>query len=289
MCWSRPRRGAGTATGPRSTWSARTWSGRSSWIDKDGDLDGDGLQEYRTRAPHGYYNQGWKDAGDAIVHPDGRLASLPIALCEIQGLVVAAKRAWADVLDQVYGDVLRRRPAARAGTAAGRGDRDQVLVGEPRAPTTWGSTGTSSRSGRSRPTPGSSCGLARSTARASRYSVAGPAAGTPTCGAAGESARCRTAHVAYNPFSYQLGSVWPHDNALIAAGFRHYGLDARGRQVARGTVRRGRAVLVPAAARAVRRAAARRGRVPGAVPGRQRAAGVGVGSGHSAAGDPARA
>ena len=51
-----------------------------SWIDTDGDLDGDGLQEYQTRSPQGYYNQGWKDAGDAIVGADGALASLPIAL-----------------------------------------------------------------------------------------------------------------------------------------------------------------------------------------------------------------
>ncbi len=41
-------------------------------------------------------------------------------------------------------------------------------------------------------------------------------------------------HVAYNPFSYQVGSVWPHDNAIIAAGFHHYGLDAEAAKVARG-------------------------------------------------------
>src|SRR5579859_2824269 len=75
-----------------------------AWIDADGDIDGDGLQEYRTRSPQGYYNQGWKDAGDAITDSAGRVAALPIALCEHQGLVVAAKRAWADVLEQVYGD-----------------------------------------------------------------------------------------------------------------------------------------------------------------------------------------
>lgn len=63
------------------------------WIDRDGDLDGDGLQEYRTRAgEHGSYNQGWKDSGDAIVHEDGSQAPLPLATCELQGYVVAAKR-----------------------------------------------------------------------------------------------------------------------------------------------------------------------------------------------------
>src|SRR2546423_2132327 len=51
-----------------------------AWIDHAGDRDRDGLQEYATRSSHGYYNQGWKDAGDAIQHADGTLAKLPIAL-----------------------------------------------------------------------------------------------------------------------------------------------------------------------------------------------------------------
>lgn len=62
-------------------------------IARDGDSDGDGLQEYKTRSPDGYYNQGWKDSGDGIVRGDGSIAKLPIALCEHQGLVVAAKRS----------------------------------------------------------------------------------------------------------------------------------------------------------------------------------------------------
>src|SRR5207247_8547175 len=53
------------------------------WIDRYGDRDRDGLQEYKTRSSHGYYNQGWKDAGDAIVMADGSLATLPIATCEL--------------------------------------------------------------------------------------------------------------------------------------------------------------------------------------------------------------
>src|SRR5205807_692936 len=71
----------------------------------DGDLDGDGLQEYKTRAgANGYYNQGWKDASDGIVDADGKLSKLPIALCEHQAYVVAAKRAWADVVEEVWSD-----------------------------------------------------------------------------------------------------------------------------------------------------------------------------------------
>lgn len=76
-----------------------------SWIDADGDSDGDGLQEYQTRAgPQGYYNQGWKDSGKAVVNADGSVAELPLALCELQGYVVAAKRGWAKVLEEAFDD-----------------------------------------------------------------------------------------------------------------------------------------------------------------------------------------
>src|SRR4029079_17071117 len=67
------------------------------WIDTRGDLDGDGLQEYMTRSRHGYYNQGWKDAWDAIPHADGSIPPLPIALCELQGYVYDAKLRMADI------------------------------------------------------------------------------------------------------------------------------------------------------------------------------------------------
>jgi len=69
------------------------------WIDQSGDRDRDGFQEYKTRSTHGYYNQGWKDAGDAIPHADGSLAPLPLALCELQGYVYDAKQRMADIYE----------------------------------------------------------------------------------------------------------------------------------------------------------------------------------------------
>ena len=76
-----------------------------AWIDRDGDIDDDGLQEYQTRAGDwGYYNQSWKDSGIAIVNSDGTNATLPIATCELQGYVVAAKREWANVVEQAFDD-----------------------------------------------------------------------------------------------------------------------------------------------------------------------------------------
>jgi glycogen debranching enzyme len=66
-------------------------------IDWYGDLDGDGFQEYQTRSPQGYENMGWKDAGDAVVYPDGRQVKQPKALCELQGYVFDAWVRTAEV------------------------------------------------------------------------------------------------------------------------------------------------------------------------------------------------
>ena len=104
MCSLPRRRGRGTPDREALDFVRPNVERALSWIDTDGDLDGDGLQEYRTRSAQGYYNQGWKDAGDAIVGADGELAALPIALCEHQSLVIAAKRSWASVLESVYGE-----------------------------------------------------------------------------------------------------------------------------------------------------------------------------------------
>jgi glycogen debranching enzyme len=77
----------------RSMWPAL--ESALSWIDRDGDVDGDGFVEYQRQAPSGLLHQGWKDADDAVVHADGTIAEGPIALCEVQGYVYAARRAGA--------------------------------------------------------------------------------------------------------------------------------------------------------------------------------------------------
>jgi glutathione S-transferase len=71
------------------------------WIDQYGDRDGDGFQEYQTRAAKGYENMGWKDAGDAVLYPDGSLVKGPKALCELQGYVYAAWTGMADIFDVI--------------------------------------------------------------------------------------------------------------------------------------------------------------------------------------------
>ena len=67
------------------------------WIDRYGDLDGDGFVEYRRRSSRGLASQGWKDSVDSISHAGGELATGSIALCEVQGYAYAARRAGAEL------------------------------------------------------------------------------------------------------------------------------------------------------------------------------------------------
>jgi glycogen debranching enzyme len=201
------------------------------WVDRFGDSDGDGLQEYATRSSHGYYNQGWKDSEEAVLDREGRKAPLPIALCEHQGYVVAAKRAWADVLESLFED----------DQAAGRLRSEAARLAEMiEERFWWEAEGTYylGLDGDKRPIE----------------TVASNAAHLLWSGAV-ENGRARrvaqrllepdmfsgwgirtlaSSHKAFNPFAYHLGTVWPHDNAIAAAGFRRYGLDEEAVRVADG-------------------------------------------------------
>ena len=201
------------------------------WIDRDGDPDQDGLQEYQTRAKTGgYYNQGWKDAGDAILDERGELATLPIALCEHQGFVAAAKRAWAEVLEQAYGD------DKGAATLRAQADRLVEMIEER---FWWEEEGTYylGLDGSKRPLRT----VASNPGQLLWSGVVDPARAARTTERllaedmwSGWGIRTLSRrHPAYNPFSYQLGSVWPHDNVIAAAGFRHYGLDEAAQKVIR--------------------------------------------------------
>ncbi len=200
-----------------------------AWVDRDGDIDGDGLQEYAPRSANGYFNQGWKDEGHAILHGDGSLPDLPIATCENQGLVVAAKRGWAHVLEGAYGEKLS---AQRLYDEA---NRLADLIEEKFF---WEEENTYylGLDGNKRPieSVASNAGqllyygaidedraklLARRLFEDDMWS--------------GWGIRTLSArHPKYNPFSYQIGSVWPHDNVLIAAGLRRYGFDQEAQRIA---------------------------------------------------------
>jgi glycogen debranching enzyme len=203
-----------------------------SWIDTSGDIDGDGLQEYQTRAGHaGYYNQGWKDAGDGIVDADGSPPPLPIALCEHQAYVVAAKRAWAGVLEEVYGDT---------GGADRLRDEATRLAALLEERFWWAEEGTYYLGLDGDKNPIRS--VTSNPGHLLWAEAVVPERAAHVCDRllrddlwSGWGIRTLTdAHPAYNPFSYQLGSVWPHDNAICAAGFRRYRLDPQAAHVARG-------------------------------------------------------
>jgi glycogen debranching enzyme len=200
------------------------------WIDRYGDRDRDGLQEYQTRSSHGYYNQGWKDAGDAIPADDGTLAPLPLATAELQGYVYDAKLRMADVYDVLGRSTDARRLRRQAGELFDRVN-DKLW---------WEEEGTYflGLDGRKQPIRS----VASNAGHLLQSGIVPPERARRVVARlmaddmwSGWGVRTLSSdHPAYNPFSYHTGSVWPHDNAMIAGGFRRYGFDAEAARIAKG-------------------------------------------------------
>jgi glycogen debranching enzyme len=190
------------------------------WIDRCGDVDGDGFYEYARRSATGLRNQGWKDSHDAIFHADGSQAEGPIALCEMQAYVYAAKLAGAR-LSRLLGGLERAQSL----------EREAAQLRERFAQAFWCEelgTYAMALDGDKRPcrVVSSNAGQCLFTGIALREH-AERVARTLTDDESFSGWGIRTignAEKGYNPMSYHNGSVWPHDNALIAAGFALYGL-----------------------------------------------------------------
>ena len=190
------------------------------WIDNYGDRDGDGFVEYAARGNRGLVQQGWKDSNDSIFHSDGSLAEPPIALCEVQGYVYAAKLAAAS-LAQMLGDEHTSRNL-RNQAADLRNKFDEAF---------WCpdlNVFALALDGRKKPcrVRASNTGHALFT-RVARPEQAKAVAHTLFAEDFYSGWGIRTlasGEARYNPLSYHNGSVWPHDNALIAAGLAQYGL-----------------------------------------------------------------
>jgi glycogen debranching enzyme len=199
------------------------------WIDKYGDRDGDGFQEYQTRSTAGYENMGWKDSGDSVMYPDGTLVRGPKALCELQGYVYDAWLRMAEIYDEL--DDKRRANRLRKKAAilfkkfneafwdeksgfyayALDGDKKKVL-------SVVSNVGQCLWSGIIAPERAAT--VVKRLMQKDMWS--------------GWGIRTLSSdHPSFNPYNYQTGAVWPHDNSLIALGMRRYGFAAEAAAVAR--------------------------------------------------------
>ena len=200
------------------------------WIDGPGDPDRDGFVEYHRASGQGLVNQGWKDSHDAIFHADGRLAEGPIALAEVQGYVYGAKR-------------LAARSAQRLGRPqlASRLRNDAERLAEQFDTSFWCpelETYALALDGNKKPcrVRSSNAGqvLFTGIARPDRaIKVARGLMGPQFFSGWGIRTIANT-EVRFNPMSYHNGSIWPHDNALIALGFARFGLKSAVERVFKG-------------------------------------------------------
>lgn len=190
-----------------------------SWMDRYGDADGDDFLEYRRRSDGGLANQGWKDSNDAVFHADGTLAEPPIALCEVQGYAYMARSLGAELAQAVGEDALATRLRQQASELKKKfeacfwdealGMYVLALDGQKRPCRVRSSNG-----GQVLFSGIASAEHAERTARALARRDFFTEWGIRTL-----SSQERR----YNPTSYHNGSVWPHDNALIALGLSRYG------------------------------------------------------------------
>jgi len=189
------------------------------WIDRYGDKDDDGFIEYARLSAKGLIQQGWKDSWDSVSHKDGSLAGAPIALCEVQGYAYAAKRAGA-AMSLALGQV--EQSESLLVHAAQLKDRFHERF--------WCndlSTYALALDGQKR-----QCQIKTSNAGQCLYTgivdkrYAGKVADSLMAADSFSGWGVRTlaaTEARFNPMAYHNGSVWPHDNALIAAGLARYG------------------------------------------------------------------
>jgi glycogen debranching enzyme len=184
------------------------------WIDVYGDPDGDGFVEYARQTDHGLVQQGWKDSGDSVFYSDGRLAVGPVALCEVQAYVYAAKNGIASVAADLGHKELADRLRSQATDLRARfqsmfwsdelgmfalaldGEKNQCRV-------------RSSNAGQ--------C-LFSGIATDAQYRSISDGLLSPAFFSGWGVRTLVTGEHRYNPMSYHNGSMWPHDNALIALG-----------------------------------------------------------------------
>jgi glycogen debranching enzyme len=191
------------------------------WIDKRGDLDGDGFVEYLKRSRRGLDNQSWKDSHDSQRFTDGRIAEPPIAPCEVQGYVYDAKRRTAELAREVWRD---RELAERL-------ERDADELYDRFNEAFW----TDARGGyyvlaldAEKNQVDSLCSnvghlLWSGIVPAERVDTVVDSMMGDALWSGWGIRTMSTLDRGYNPLAYHNGTVWPHDNSLCAWGLARYG------------------------------------------------------------------
>jgi glycogen debranching enzyme len=200
------------------------------WIDRYGDSDGDGFVEYQTRSAQGLGNQCWKDSFDGVQFADGRIPFLPIAIAEAQGYAYDAKVRAAELADRVFGD------AGWAERLRGEAARLKEHFNEA----FW----TEDRGGfYAIGLDGDKRRIDSMTSNMGQLLISGI---VPEERAATVVRQLMTddmfsgwgvrtlssASAGFNPIGYHVGTIWPHDNAIIATGMARLGFREESNRIA---------------------------------------------------------
>ena len=201
-----------------------------NWIDNFGDLDGDGFQEYKTYSSLGYENLAWKDSWNAVVYADGSQVKQPKGLVELQGYVYDAKTRMAEAF-QALGDNDKAKALQQQAETLKRNFNEKFWI-EAEGCYAYGLdpdkkqiTSIASNAGQCLWSGIADPDKAKRTAQRLLQDDMWSGWGIRTLSSKNPS---------YNPYDYQMGSVWPQDNGIIAAGFKRYGLADEANKVMRG-------------------------------------------------------
>ena len=200
------------------------------WIDNYGDLDGDGFQEYKSFSSYFYENVAWKDAADAVVYADGHQVKQPKGLVELQGYVYDAKTRMAEIF-AVLGDENRAKTLLNQAEELKQKFNERFWMEDEGCfaygldPDKKQITSIASNAGQCLWGGIADQDKAERTAKRLLQEDMWSGWGIRTLS---------SKNPAYNPYMYQLGSVWPQDNGIIAAGFKRYGMANEANKVIRG-------------------------------------------------------
>ncbi|MBW3668574.1 MAG: amylo-alpha-1,6-glucosidase [Actinobacteria bacterium] len=190
-----------------------------AWIEEYGDRDGDGYVEYQRANDRGLYNQGWKDSWDGIRFANGDIARTPIALCEVQAYVYGAYLARAHFANENGDAATAERFRTKAADLKRAFNRDFWLDDKG-----WFAVGLD---GDKRPIDSLTSNMGHclwtGIVDADKAPLVAERLLSPEMFSGWGIRTLATSMRGYNPISYHCGSVWPHDNAIVAAGLMRYG------------------------------------------------------------------